>query len=332
MASSSPSSVDTMPPKDNTPPEDILIQGVHCLYNPPPGEEHEFDVVLVPGLKAGAGEGLWWKTWTVRGGGEPGECWAHTWLPKKFPTARVLALSYGSGAAASAPLAFWESAINCLNSMVVRDVGLGRRPYIIVAHSVGGLVAKEILLRANTGVYAEEVGSNCKGLAFYGVPHLGTEAGDLESLFGVMFRQGALNNELVSLGEKCYQRNINFKALEPRYPLYHFVETLGTEVGGEKVLVVPPSVAAHNASADIMARIEADHFDVCRPFRNTDWNFAFLINFISAQTQIVPKTDPPRSPLQKGVGNKIGIAGVEGTTGRVAATRESKGKGAADAI
>eukprot|EP00245_Coleochaete_scutata_P004831 TRINITY_DN1786_c0_g1_i2.p1 TRINITY_DN1786_c0_g1~~TRINITY_DN1786_c0_g1_i2.p1 ORF type:complete len:308 (-),score=43.03 TRINITY_DN1786_c0_g1_i2:919-1842(-) len=265
-------------------PYEKLYEGVYCLYKPA-GKQPRFDVVFIHGLRIGADNEQWLRTWTTRDGTQ---CWPQTWLPQRFSDVRVLALSYDSAAThwtGKNPHDLWENAIGLLNGLVDPAVGLGKRPYFLVGHSMGGLLAKELLLRADKRNDIPGLRDNCMGTVYYGVPHLGAGAAKLATLFNSAFFNVIsptvfLTDELKLLGESCYQRNLDFAPLQKRYPSQNFIETVET-LG---VMVVPKEIAGCDTGAANMAFIEnANHSQVCKPSEMTDRSFAMFVTFMNQQ-------------------------------------------------
>eukprot|EP00245_Coleochaete_scutata_P009375 TRINITY_DN3075_c0_g1_i1.p1 TRINITY_DN3075_c0_g1~~TRINITY_DN3075_c0_g1_i1.p1 ORF type:complete len:297 (-),score=39.33 TRINITY_DN3075_c0_g1_i1:774-1664(-) len=277
-----------------------LIQGVHCLHEPKDGTE--FDLLFIHGLRRSIGDNQQWRTtWSTRGGEKV--CWPEEWLPMVFPKARVLALSYDSTATnhASTPIALWENAINVIQALLSSSVNFGKRPFFLVGHSMGGLLAKEILLRAVSPVndqeirlQREELVKQCKGLVFYGVPHLGATAANFADLintvtFGASGLSQLVTKDLLLFGERCFRRNLEFEPLRETLPTYNFLELEKTVCANPfyfwpvKVMVVGKENGGCSASANNVAFIQADHHEVCRPSTKTDINFANFVSFIEVR-------------------------------------------------
>ncbi|KAL6752465.1 hypothetical protein V8C86DRAFT_2754006 [Haematococcus lacustris] len=76
------------------------------------------------------------------------QVWPSDWLAADFPTARLLSLEY------RAPLSSWEGESLPVEVTAValaealRAAGCGQRPLVFVAHSMGGLLVKEMLARS----------------------------------------------------------------------------------------------------------------------------------------------------------------------------------------
>eukprot|EP00245_Coleochaete_scutata_P005920 TRINITY_DN1991_c0_g1_i2.p1 TRINITY_DN1991_c0_g1~~TRINITY_DN1991_c0_g1_i2.p1 ORF type:complete len:409 (-),score=48.83 TRINITY_DN1991_c0_g1_i2:67-1122(-) len=219
-----------------------LVPGVDILYECEAGTDPEFDVVFIHGPRPSAGIGSdWLRTWATRRGDKV-ECWPQKWLPKVFPKARVLALSYKTLATIveSNYMVLWESAIESVKSLLLSS-SFGQRPYFLVGHSMGGLLAKEILLRD------KQIVKHCKGLGFYGVPHRGAKAANFVTLINTVTYVASgiscpVAEELQLFANRCFQRNLDFEPFMDRIPAFNFLESRKTLCG--KIFgVLPVKVA-----------------------------------------------------------------------------------------
>ena len=160
---------------------------------PPPLPQPKFDIIFIHGLQGGV-----FKTWRQAdaarkaAAGEPySECWPQSWLPADFPQCRILAVNYQTF------LSNWL--VNCGQTPQtlrersgqlaeeLRAAAVGERPIIWVAHSMGGLLVKEMLcqigeLEGKGGDHQENllpstsgILEQTKGVVFFSVPNLGSE-------------------------------------------------------------------------------------------------------------------------------------------------------------
>src|SRR5690242_12378569 len=99
------------------------------------------DVVFIHGLSGDCTE-----TWTSKSSGEPdGDYWP-LWLAADIQTANVFALGYPAKVLtdwAKPESSLHERAKACLEELAA--AGLGQRPICLVAYSLGGLLAKQIV-------------------------------------------------------------------------------------------------------------------------------------------------------------------------------------------
>lgn len=168
-----------------------LVQGsVYCLYEPPDGEPL-YDIVFFHGLQLSDYKEAWRTTWEsdVEGGKV---CWPGELLSQDFPRARVLSVSYDSSAIKSADTGrsdLVDLGMSLTENLCGNLVNLGTRPVVLVGHSLGGLVMKQICVELDKRSHhdigraqqrkASGVLKNIKGLAFYGTPHGGSKLADL---------------------------------------------------------------------------------------------------------------------------------------------------------
>ncbi|KFA80265.1 hypothetical protein S40288_04571, partial [Stachybotrys chartarum IBT 40288] len=114
------------------------------------------------------------KTWTTNG-----TLWPEDFLPKTIPTARILTFGYDANI-----VHFWsrpaENRIDAFSNSFLSQLRDNRatadanhRPIIIVAHSLGGIVAANALVDAASNSYGE-LSANVRGILFLGTPHKGS--------------------------------------------------------------------------------------------------------------------------------------------------------------
>ena len=56
-------------------------------------------------------------------------------------------------------------------------MGIKDRPIVLVAHSLGGILAKQALVNARNNPIYEDTLKTVRGLVFFGVPHAGGDRG-----------------------------------------------------------------------------------------------------------------------------------------------------------
>lgn len=154
------------------------VDGVEVWHEPVTGAN--VDICFVHGL---AGHGN--KTWTASGQTSP---WPKQLLPTEITNARILTYGYDayvfpkSGTKASANQMV-DHASNLLIDLTNArlDGDTSSRPLILVAHSLGGLVCKQALLRSrnNPEVHLRGIFNSTKGVIFLGTPHRGSWMADM---------------------------------------------------------------------------------------------------------------------------------------------------------
>ena len=152
------------------------------------------------------------------------QCWPTVWLAGKHPRLRLLSLEY------RAKIFNWEGAQHSFpeqSAAMMKKLaaaGVGKRPVIFVAHSMGGLMVKEMMMQgsysANEGIdegidsRIQDIITNTKGVAFYSAPHFGSWIASasynllswrLKDTINVVLRPGPYLSELNDFFDKFSQ-------------------------------------------------------------------------------------------------------------------------------
>ncbi|EXJ73365.1 uncharacterized protein A1O5_03125, partial [Cladophialophora psammophila CBS 110553] len=154
--------------------------GIKVLHDLP---NAAVDVCFVHGLTGNRD-----STWTAKGQPQP---WSQALLPSRLCRSRVLTYGYdayvtrGLGTVASSNR-LTDHASNFLNDLTTNGAADDAlwRPLIFVAHSLGGLVCKEMILasRNNPESHLKAVFAATKGIIFMGTPHTGRWMADWASI------------------------------------------------------------------------------------------------------------------------------------------------------
>lgn len=198
--------------------------------------------------------------------------WPTAWLPTDVPGARLLSLEY------LAPITGWHGESLPLE-LTVRSMmeqltaaGVGQRPVVWVAHSMGGLLVKEMLAEAlEEGPGGAHYGllESTRGCAFYATPHYGS------SLAGMIWKlrhvPGALPAPCLARlapGPHLARLNDVLRQLHDsgKVQVLSFVEGQATHLSGyiPKILIVPPESADPGFGSSVVLPHD-DHISVCKP-------------------------------------------------------------------
>lgn len=120
-------------------------------------------------------------------------CWPMDWLPNDYPFIRVIGLNYETS------LSEWSANKNnscpcekkgtlhnrseeLLRSLSASGVGKNGRPIVWVGHSMGGLIAKSIIVQAQESDVPEmrQLAENTRAILFLGTPHKGSPVAKLK--------------------------------------------------------------------------------------------------------------------------------------------------------
>jgi pimeloyl-ACP methyl ester carboxylesterase len=222
-----------------------------------PGTDPKVDIVFVHGLRADME-----KTWT-----RDKVFWPAQLLPKELPEARIFLFGYDSsivglrhGTVAQTEIrSNADDLCSKLAAERAKEPEAANRPLIIVAHSLGGLVATQLFNdgeQSSDDTSAKAIVKNIRGLIFLGTPFQGSvPAGPAESarkilkLLGVETQEHTLkmlgaNSESINSLTRTFSKLLNkrrmSKSAEDQISAFFFYETLTTRVGGIRYIQVRP--------------------------------------------------------------------------------------------
>ena len=157
------------------------------------------DVVFLHGLDGSA-----FKTWSRKGT----EFFWPGWLAEEFEDVAVWTVDYDAWSSGwrghSMPLQ--DRAVNLMAQL--QNHGIGERPLCFVAHSMGGLLVKEILLHAAEGrTEFSSFAVATKGVVFLATPHTGSGLTKAIKAFGVLYRGTPAVEDLER--NKAYLRHLS---------------------------------------------------------------------------------------------------------------------------
>lgn len=244
--------------------------GLACVGDRRDGS-HILDVVFVHGLRGDARD-TWrsqgetsWLNWIDEDLSENVQVWSLSWPADAF-----------NWRSDSRGMSIIERAANVLQ--VLRSSRIGERKLIFVCHSLGGILAKQILNSAATLNVNEwkKISDQTQGLVFLATPHSGSLWANVVSLVGgTTPNVVALNsgNDHVRHLALWYRNN----AIQLGYKTLAFYETFPTR----KIIVVDKA-SADPGTGDELVPIDADHFSIAKPTSRDHLLYSSLKLFIKS--------------------------------------------------
>ncbi|XP_071335462.1 protein SERAC1 [Trachinotus anak] len=220
------------------------------------------------------------------------ECWPKSWLAADCPNLRVLSVEYDSH------LSDWMAkcpAENQRKSLAYRSrellkklklAGVGERPVVWVAHSMGGLLVKKMLLDASEDPDMHELLKNTKGIVFYSVPHYGTSMAEYSVNVRYLLFPSIEVRELCKDSPALRNLNENFlnMAKEKEIKVLSFAERLPTNIGPMIKILVVPSQSANLGIGDLI-EVDVDHLNICKPEKKDSFLYKRSLQFIQEALQ-----------------------------------------------
>jgi len=222
--------------------------------------EPVLDVLFVHGL---GGDAL--ETWHPAK--RPEDLWPK-WLGEDYPDLAIWTLGYPAKATkwsgAGGGMALPDRGKQVLDYLIAS--GFGRRPMAFVAHSLGGLLVKQ-LLRASIGLGVSQyraIGEKTRGVIFLATPHAGSDLSGLAKGLSLFSRPTeevqdlrANNPYLLDLAD--WYRN---QAPQLNISTYAYRENR-TLAGG--LWVVEPTSADPGIAGALCIAQDEDHFTIAKP-------------------------------------------------------------------
>ncbi|XP_049914512.1 protein SERAC1 [Epinephelus moara] len=215
------------------------------------------------------------------------ECWPKSWLAADCPNLRVLSVEYDSHLSdwmAKCPVENQRKSLAYRSQELLKKLklaGVGERPVVWVAHSMGGLLVKKMLLDASEDPDMHGLLNNTKGIMFYSVPHHGTFMAEYSVNVRYLLFPSIEVRELCKDSPALRNLNENFlnMAKEKEFKVLSFAEKLPTNIGPMiKILVVPAQSA--NLGIGELIEVDVDHLNICKPEKKESFLYKRSLQFI----------------------------------------------------
>ncbi|KAG4282361.1 hypothetical protein FPRO06_09034 [Fusarium proliferatum] len=255
------------------------------------------------------------KTWT-----KSGVVWPKDLLPDDVPASRIFLFGYDTNITSADQSGATKTEIHSDAEDVCAKLAAERlntqtvdRPIVFVAHSLGGLVAAQILVHGEQkpeNSAESSIAKNIRGMVFLGTPFRGSSVAKpaevvrrVLDLFRVDTQQQTLKllgvdserlDELTRAFPQVLNKRRSSKDIQHRIEAFFFYETLKTRLGIGSVQIVATESAQLHGCGDA-APIRADHIGICK-FETKDADgYATVVAAI--RKAMIP---PGASPTQGG--------------------------------
>ncbi|RYP68486.1 hypothetical protein DL771_006638 [Monosporascus sp. 5C6A] len=208
--------------------------------------------------------------------------WPRDLLPKTIPYARVLTHGYDTHLrhVLDRPLnraTVYDIAWDFLVALEAERRHEPSRPILFVAHSLGGIIVKEMLRRSNScqayQSHFHNVFSSTIGIVFFGTPHGGADPrGFLRDVAETLFRAAGFSvndqivNTLLPSSERLRELRDEFGPIahEQNWMIHSFQEESGIKYLNGRKVVEDTSSYLNFPRIETTQHIGRNHMDMCR--------------------------------------------------------------------
>lgn len=250
------------------------------------------DVVFLHGLDGDAR-----ATWTCR---DSSSFWP-AWLAEDLDGVAVWSVGYEAWSSGwrGRAMPMQDRAVNLMAQLQNR--GIGQRPLCFVTHSMGGLLAKEILLHAAEGRTEFAVfATNTRGVVFLATPHTGSGLTKFVDALKVVYRATAAVKDLRRSSAHLRQLNDRYRDWVAETGIRNLVFFEAYPTKGVRVV---DEVSANPGLPRVLSiPVDSDHINICKPADRDSLVYGQVKRFLTDLLYAVvddpaptPKGDVPRS-------------------------------------
>ncbi|KAK7863632.1 hypothetical protein R5R35_006169 [Gryllus longicercus] len=222
---------------------------------------------------------------------ETTQCWPKDWLAKDCPYLRIIGVNYDTSLSMWGPMCPEDKSRGTLveRSEALRlkllEAGVGQRPVVWVTHSMGGILVKNMLVKAweSSDPVQRQLTVNSKAVVFYSVPHKGSPLAAMAPTAKFFLWPTIEVQELQENSPALLDLHKRFLQMLKEIPMdiISFAETKPTAVRPlhMEVFLVPPKSA--DPGVGEYFQIPQDHICICKPASRRSFLYQKLLHVVS---------------------------------------------------
>ncbi|XP_026760877.2 protein SERAC1 [Galleria mellonella] len=221
-------------------------------------------------------------------------CWPKDWLPKDCDNLRIMGVNYWSTLSEwleRCPLQTADIAVRAADlAPALIDAGVGSKntPVVWLTHSMGGLIAKQVLIESaqSKDPESQNLSINTKAIFFYSTPHKGSSLATMpRAAAAVLWPSSDVRQLQVNSPVLLDLHNTFIKFADMfGWETISFAETMPTLVTAFKV----PIRFVESVSADLgrgaFYQLPLDHLSICKPATRQSVLYTTLLEVIQKVT------------------------------------------------
>jgi tetratricopeptide (TPR) repeat protein/pimeloyl-ACP methyl ester carboxylesterase len=241
------------------------------------GESHT-NVVFLHGLGGDAR-----KTWQH---GPDDKLFWPRWLIDDLPGLSVYSIGYDASVSRwrGKAMHLTDRATNVL-ARILAEPGLRSGQLVLVGHSLGGLVIKQILqnaeVEAKHNAEAASFLSRVEKVAFLATPHTGSDLAAFGNRIRILAQPSAATTCLVRNDPNLRRLNSWYRTWANARGIFHLTLTETDAIRVLGMIVKPDSGDAGLAGSNPVP-IDSDHWTICKPTDRTQDTYVFVRRFIES--------------------------------------------------
>lgn len=221
-------------------------------------------------------------------------CWPKEWLPQDCENLRILGVNYWSSLSEwleRCPQQSAEIASKALElGPQLKAAGVGRKdtPIVWLAHSMGGLIVKQILIEAAQSGEQEnkKICDNTKAILFFSTPHTGSSLAKMPRPAAAVLWPSNDVRQLEENSPVLLELQHNFITFADLYDweTISFAETLPTLITAFKVPVHFVEARSADVGRGVFYRLPLDHLTICKPATRQSIIYRTVLDVIKRAT------------------------------------------------